>query len=54
MHSIEEAQIELIKAIEKQKVGIETGNNILKIIFYMAIGTDNIIVKIPLTKKDFN
>ena len=52
MHSIEEAQIELIKAIEKQKVGIETGNNILKIIFYMAIGTDNIIVKIPLTKKD--
>ena len=53
MHSIEEAQIELIKAIEKQKVGIETGNNILKIIFYMAIGTDNIIVKIPLTKKDF-
>ena len=35
------------------KVGIETGNNILKIIFYMAIGTDNIIVKIPLTKKDF-
>ena len=53
MHSIEEAQIELIKAIEKQKVGIETGNNILKIIFYMAIGTDNIIVKIPLKKKDF-
>ena len=54
MHSIEEAQIELIKAIEKQKVGIELTNNILKIIFYMAIGTDNIIVKIPLAKRDFN
>ena len=53
MHSIEEAQIELIKAIEKQKVGIETGNNMLKIIFYMAIRTDYIIVKIPLTKRDF-
>ena len=54
MHSVEEAQIELIKAIEKQKVGIEPGNNILNIIFYMAIGTDDIIVKIPLNKKDFN
>ena len=53
MHSIEEAKIELIKATEKQKVGIEAGNNVLTIIFYMAIGIDNIIVKIPFTKRDF-
>ena len=52
MSSISEAQNELIKAIEKQKVGVELDTNILKIIFYMAIGTDKIVVKIPLDKKD--
>ena len=50
MSSIQEARDELIKAIEKQKVGIENSINFLKIIFYMAIGTDKIIVKLPLAK----
>ena len=48
--SIQEAKNELIKAIEKQKVGIENSNNFLKIIFYMVIGTDKVIVKLPLEK----
>ena len=48
--SIQEARNELIKAIEKQKVGIENSNNFLKIIFYMVIGTDKVIVKLPLEK----
>lgn len=52
MSSIKEAQNELVKAIEKQKVGIEKESNLLKIIFYMVIGTDKIVVKIPLEKKD--
>ena len=52
MPSIFEAQDELVKAIEKQKAGIEKSSNLLNIIFYMTIGTDNIIVKLPLEKKD--
>ena len=48
--SIQEARNELIKAIEKQKVGIENSINFLKIIFYMVIGTDKVIVKLPLEK----
>ena len=52
MSSILEAQNELVKAIEKQKVGIEMDTNLLTIIFYMAIGTDKIVLKIPLEKKD--
>ena len=50
--SIKEAQNELIKAIEKQQVGIEHNLNLIKIIFYISIGTDNINFKLPLTKKD--
>ena len=50
--SIKEAQNELIKAIEKQQVGIENDQNLLKIIFYMAIGTDKIVIRISLEKKD--
>ena len=52
MNSIQEAQNELIKAIEKQKVGIECNDKVFKIIFYMVIGTDNIIVKLPLARRD--
>ena len=52
MSSINEAQNELIKAIEKQQVGIEHNPNLIKIIFYITIGTDNINFKLPLTKKD--
>ena len=52
MSSIYEAQNELIKAIEKQKVGLELGNNLLNILFYLIIGTDNIILKLPLAKRD--
>ena len=50
--SIKEAQNELIKAIEKQQVGIEHNLNLTKIIFYISIGTDNINFKLPLMKKD--
>ena len=45
--SIKEAQNELIKAIEKQQVGIEHNLNLIKIIFYISIGTDNINFKLP-------
>ena len=50
--SIEEAQSELIKCIEKQKVGIEHNLNLLNILFYLSIGTDNIYIKLPLQKRD--
>ena len=52
MQSIYEAQNELIKAIEKQQVGIEHNPNLIKIIFYITIGTDNINFKLPLSKRD--
>ena len=52
MHSIKEAYDELVKAIEKQKVGIELTLQELKIIFYMTIGTDDIVFKLPLGKTD--
>ena len=52
MSSIREAQNELVKFIEKQKVGVEYNVNLLKLLFYISIGTDNICIKIPLTKKE--
>ena len=52
MSSIYEAQNELTKAIEKQKVGIEIGQNLLNIVFYLIIGTDNVLLKLPLVKRD--
>ena len=52
MNSLYEAQNELIKAIEKQKIGIELGQNSLNLIFYLIIGTDNILLKLPLAKRD--
>jgi hypothetical protein len=52
MQSLYEAQEELIKAIEKQKVGIELKQNLLNLIFYLIIGTDNILLKLPLAKRD--
>ena len=52
MSSIYEAQNELIKAIEKQKVGIEVEQNLLNLLFYLIIGTDNILIKLPLAKRD--
>jgi len=52
MSSIYEAQNELIKAVEKQKVGIELGHNLLNILFYLIIGTDNVLIKFPLAKRD--
>ena len=52
MNSIQEAQNELIKAIEKQKVGIEFNKDVLKVIFYIVIGTDKIIFKLPLARRD--
>ena len=50
--SIKEAQNELIKAIEKQQVGIEHYLNLINIIFYISIGTDNVNFKLPLAQKD--
>ena len=52
MNSLYEAQNELIKAIEKQKIGIEIGQNTLNLIFYLIIGTDNILLKLPLAQRD--
>ena len=52
MNSLYEAQNGLIKAIEKQKIGIELGQNSLNLIFYLIIGTDNILLKLPLAKRD--
>ena len=52
MNSLYEAQNELIKAIEKQKIGIELGQNSLNLIFYLIIGTDNILLKLPLARRD--
>ena len=52
MSSIYEAQNELVKAVEKQKVGVEIGQNLLNILFYLIIGTDNVILKLPLAKRD--
>ena len=52
MSSIYEAQNELIKAIEKQKVGVENKKNLVNIVFYLIIGTDNISLKLPLAKRD--
>ena len=52
MQSLYEAQEELVKAIEKQKVGIELCQNLLNLIFYLIIGTDNILLKLPLAKRD--
>ena len=52
MNSIREAYDEIVKAIEKQKVGIELTSQELKVIFYMTIGTDDIIFKLPLGKTD--
>ena len=50
--SIHEAQNELIKAIEKQKVGVENKKNLINIVFYLIIGTDKISLKLPLAKRD--
>ena len=50
--TIQEAQNELIKAIEKQKAGVENNLTILKIVFYIMIGTDKFSIKLPLTKRD--
>ena len=50
--NISDAQYELIKAIEKQKVGVEKDLNVIRIAFYMGIGTDNIIIRLSLAKKD--
>ena len=52
MSSIYEAQNELVKAVEKQKVGLELGNNLLNLLIYIIIGTDNVLIKLPLAKRD--
>lgn len=50
--SIEQAQLEINKAIERQKCGVIEENNILKIIIYLIIGTDRSNLTLILKKQE--
>lgn len=50
--TIQEAQYELNKAIERQRVGIRKENDLLNVIFYLHVGTDKINLTLPLKKQD--
>ena len=50
--SIESAQSEINKAIERQKCGVKQEGNILKIIIYLTIGTDQSNLNLSLLKQD--
>jgi len=50
--SIESAQIEINKAIERQKCGLKQEGNILKIIIYLTIGTDRSNLNLSLMKHE--
>ena len=50
--SIESAQIEINKAIERQKCGVKQEGNIIKIIFYLTIGTDKSNLNLSLMKQE--
>jgi len=50
--SIESAQTEINKAIERQKCGIIDQGNILKLIIYLIIGTDKSNLTLPLYKQE--
>jgi hypothetical protein len=50
--SIEEAQLEINKAIERQKCGVKDEGEILKIIIYLIIGTDHSNLTLQLYKQE--
>ena len=50
--SIESAQSEINKAIERQKCGVKQEGNIIKIIIYLTIGTDQSNLNLSLLKQD--
>jgi len=50
--SIESAQSEINKAIERQKCGVKQEGNIIKIIIYLTIGTDQSNLNLSLLKHD--
>ncbi len=52
LSSIEEAQYELNKAIERQRVGVNKEFDIINVIFYLHVGTDKINLTLPLKKQD--
>jgi hypothetical protein len=49
--SIEAAQLEINKAVERQKCGVKNEGNILKIMFYLIIGTDKSNLTLTLFKQ---
>ena len=50
--TIEEAQLEINKAIERQKCGIIDEGQMLKVIIYLIIGTDKSNLTLPLYKQE--
>ena len=52
--SIESAQTEINKAIERQKCGLKQEGNVIKIIIYLTIGTDQSNLNLSLLKQDGN
>ena len=50
--SIESAQNEINKAIERQKCGVQQEGNILKVIIYLIIGTEQSNLNLSLLKHD--
>ena len=50
--SIESAQLEINKAIERQKCGVKQEGNVLKIIIYLTIGTDQSNLNLSLLKQE--
>ena len=50
--SIEAAQSEINKAVERQKCGVKEEGNILKIMFYLIVGTDKSNLTLTLFKQE--
>ena len=50
--SIESAQTEINKAIERQKCGLKQEGNILEIIIYLTVGTDRSNLNLSLKKQE--
>ena len=49
--TIDAAQSEINKAVERQKCGVKNEGNILKVMFYLTIGTDKSNLTLPLTRQ---
>ena len=50
--SIEAAQIEINKAIERQKCGVKEEGNIIIVFIYFTIGTDRTNLSLKLLKQE--